>query len=110
MIVGGAADQRDITRHGVWSSRYGARALEFESMPAYGKITAIDSEIGALIRKRRVASGLTLQALAAALGCTYQQLSKYEKGMDRVSAARLLQIAETLQKPVASFYPEKRIR
>ena len=76
--------------------------------PENGKITAIDSEIGALIRKRRVASGLTLQALAVALGCTHQQLSKYEKGQNRVSAARLLQIAETLQKPVASFYPEKR--
>ena len=67
-------------------------------MNANSKIAAIDSEIGALIRKRRVASGLTLQALAVALGCTHQQLS------------RLLQIAETLQKPVASFYPEKRIR
>ena len=80
------------------------------TMNANSKIAAIDSEIGALIRKRRVASGLTLQALAVALGCTHQQLSKYEKGMDRVSAARLFQIAETLHKPVASFYPEKRIR
>ena len=79
------------------------------SMNANSKIAAIDSEIGALIRKRRVASGLTLQALAVALGCTPQQLSKYEKGEDRVSA-RLLQIAETLQKPVGSFYPEKRFR
>ena len=41
-------------------------------MPASSKITAIDSKIGALIRKRRVASGLTLQALAVALGCTHQ--------------------------------------
>ena len=79
-------------------------------MNANRKTAAIDSEIGALIRKRRVASGLTLQALAVALGCTHQQLSKYEKGMDRVSAARLFQIAETLHKPVASFYPEKRVR
>ncbi len=84
--------------------------LSMRTMNANRKIAAIDSEIGALIRKRRVASGLTLQALAVALGCTHQQLSKYEKGMDRVSAARLFQIAETLHKPVASFYPEKRIR
>ena len=72
-------------------------------MNANSKIAAIDSEIGALIRKRRVASGLTLQALAVAVGCTHQQLSKYEKGENRVSAARLLQIAETLHKPVESF-------
>ena len=79
-------------------------------MNANSKISAIDSEIGALIRKCRVASGLTLQDLAVALGCTHQQLTKYEKGQNRVSAARLLQIAATLQKPVASFYPEKRAR
>ncbi len=74
-------------------------------MNANSKITAIDSEIGALIRKRRVAKGWTLIALAIALGCTHQQITKYERGRDRVSAARLLQIAQALKVPVQSFFP-----
>jgi transcriptional regulator with XRE-family HTH domain len=79
-------------------------------MNANSKITAIDSEIGALIRKRRVAKGWTLVALAVALGCTHQQLTKYERGRDRVSAAQVWRIADVLGVLVASLYPEKRAR
>ena len=77
-----------------------ATDLRKRTMNANSKITAIDSEIGALIRKHRVAKGWTLIALAVALGCTHQQLAKYERGQDRVSAARLLQIAQALKVPV----------
>ena len=59
------------------------RALESEPMPANSKIAAIDSEIGALIRKRRVASGLTLQAWpsrSAALTSNFLSTRKVRTG------------------------------
>ena len=83
----------------------GARALEFESMPASKKTTGTDRKIGALIREQRKAKGRTLATLAADIGTTYQQLQKYEAGGSRVSASRLYDIAKALQVPVASFFP-----
>jgi transcriptional regulator with XRE-family HTH domain len=74
-------------------------------MNAIKKATDTDRTIGALIRKNRKASGWTLEALAAEIGVTYQQLQKYERGVNRVSATRLYEIAKALNVPVASFFP-----
>jgi len=64
----------------------------------------IDHHVGARIRERRIMLGLTQQQLADLIGVTYQQAHKYERGLNRVSAARLFQIARVLSVPVSHFF------
>lgn len=75
------------------------------SKPKRGKSTAaIDRHVGARIRERRILLGLTQQQLAELIGVTYQQAHKYERGVNRVSAGRLFQIAKVLSVPMSYFY------
>ena len=55
-----------------------------------------DEHIGSLIRIRRQMMGLTQQDLAKSIGVTYQQLHKYERGLNRISAGRLFDVAQVL--------------
>src|ERR1700757_3371465 len=64
----------------------------------------IDRHVGARIRERRIMLGLTQQQLADLIGVTYQQAHKYERGINRVSAARLFEIAQVLRVPVSYFF------
>jgi transcriptional regulator with XRE-family HTH domain len=59
-----------------------------------------DQHVGNQIRMRRIMIGMSQSALAAAIGVTFQQVQKYEKGTNRVSASRLSQISQTLGVPV----------
>ena len=56
----------------------------------------IDIQVGHRIRIQRVARGMSQSALADQIGVTFQQVQKYEKGTNRVSASRLVRIAEVL--------------
>jgi transcriptional regulator with XRE-family HTH domain len=69
--------------------------------------TAIDEYIGTQIRDRRTALNLSQTALAEKLGVSFQQLQKYETGVNRVSAARLFAICEVLQVSLASMFERK---
>jgi transcriptional regulator with XRE-family HTH domain len=64
----------------------------------------IDKHVGHRIRLRRMMLGMSQGTLGTALGLTFQQVQKYEKGANRVGASRLQQISETLQVPVAFFF------
>jgi transcriptional regulator with XRE-family HTH domain len=64
----------------------------------------IDMHVGSRLRMRRVMLGLTQEKLAAAFGLTFQQVQKYEKGMNRISASRLQQAASLLAVPVPFFF------
>jgi transcriptional regulator with XRE-family HTH domain len=64
---------------------------------------AVDLQVGQRIRVQRLARRMTQAALGAALGVTFQQVLKYEKGVSRVGAARLAKIAEVLRVPVANL-------
>lgn len=64
----------------------------------------LDVHIGARVRLRRVLLGLTQVTLAAALGLTFQQIQKYERGHNRISASMLWRIAAELDVPVAFFF------
>jgi transcriptional regulator with XRE-family HTH domain len=64
----------------------------------------IDRHVGARIRERRIMLGLTQQQLADLIGVTYQQAHKYERGINRVSAGRLFEIARVLSVPVSYFF------
>jgi len=75
------------------------------SKPKRGKSTAeIDDHVGRRIRERRIMLGLTQQQLAELIGVTYQQAHKYERGINRVSAGRLFEIARVLTVQVGYFY------
>jgi len=65
---------------------------------------AIDQAIGRNIRRQRIKKGLSQAGLGAAIGVTFQQIQKYETGMNRTSAARLFGIAQALGVPVAAFF------
>lgn len=64
----------------------------------------IDLHLGRRLRRRRRLLGLTQQQLAVQVGIRFQQIQKYECGANRISAARLWQLAEALETPVAYFY------
>ena len=64
----------------------------------------IDTHVGSRIRMRRALLGMTQQRLADALDLTFQQVQKYEKGTNRVSASRLQHIATLLGVEVGFFY------
>ncbi|ATC34085.1 XRE family transcriptional regulator [Caulobacter vibrioides] len=64
----------------------------------------IDVAVGRRMRDRRKTLGMSQEALAAALGITFQQIQKYESGANRISASKLYAAARTLQTPVQSFF------
>ena len=57
----------------------------------------IDARIGLSVRVRREALGLSQKALGSAIGVTFQQLQKYEQGVNRISASKLVLIADALK-------------
>lgn len=64
----------------------------------------IDLHVGARIRTRRKILGVSQEKLAEALGLTFQQVQKYERGANRVSASKLYEIAAALQTQIAYFF------
>lgn len=66
--------------------------------------TDVDRFVGGRIRERRVMLGLSQQQMANLIGVTYQQAHKYERGINRISAGRLYEIARVLSVPVSFFY------
>jgi transcriptional regulator with XRE-family HTH domain len=68
--------------------------------------SAIDRQIGARVRMRRLTLDMSQQQLAARLGVSFQQVQKYEKGNNRIGAGRLQQAAEILEVPVSSFFED----
>ena len=64
----------------------------------------VDLHVAMRLRERRLALGLTRQELGERLGASYQQVHKYETGVNRVSAGRLFQLAEALEVEVAYFF------
>ncbi len=68
------------------------------------RASAADRHVGSRIRERRVMLGLSQQQLAQMIGVTYQQAHKYERGLNRISAGRLYEIAQVLSVPVSWFF------
>lgn len=64
----------------------------------------VDSHVGKRIRHRRWMIGMTQQQLADRVGIKFQQIQKYETGMNRVSASRLWEIAAVLEVPIQYFF------
>jgi transcriptional regulator with XRE-family HTH domain len=63
-----------------------------------------DKHVGSRVRMRRMMLGMSQEKLGDSLGLTFQQIQKYEKGTNRISASRLQQISHILQVPAAFFF------
>jgi len=64
----------------------------------------VDKHVGSRVRMRRKMLAMSQEKLGAALGLTFQQVQKYERGTNRIGASRLQQISHILQVPVAFFF------
>ncbi|KAB1072641.1 helix-turn-helix domain-containing protein [Methylobacterium planeticum] len=69
--------------------------------------TTADHSIGMRIAELRIAKGISQAALGQAIGVSFQQVQKYERGLNRVGAARLQSIAGLLNVPVSTFLPDQ---
>ncbi len=80
-----------------------------KSKPGYGRgkgISPIDAYVGARVRLRRTLLGMTQTTLGDALGLTFQQVQKYERGTNRVSASRLYGLSQVLDVSIEHFFED----
>lgn len=75
-------------------------------MASKGLPNPIDVHVGQRLRVRRTLLGMSQETLADAIGLTFQQVQKYEKGANRVSSSRLLDISNVLDVSVSYFFEE----
>ncbi len=71
-----------------------------------GKLHPVDIHVGARVRLRRMLSGMTQTGLGDAIGLTFQQVQKYENGMNRISASRLFELSRVLDVPIEYFFED----
>src|ERR1700733_2217914 len=83
------------------SSQREWRAEEKESRPS-----PVDMHVGARIRLRRTLMGMSQERLGDALGLTFQQVQKYERGVNRVGASRLFDLSRVLDVPISFFFDD----
>lgn len=71
-----------------------------------GKPNPIDVHVGARVRLRRTLLGMSQEKLGEAIGLTFQQVQKYERGANRIGASRLYDLSRVLDVPVSFFYDD----
>jgi transcriptional regulator with XRE-family HTH domain len=71
-----------------------------------GRSSPVDVHVGSRIRLRRTLLGMSQERLGEALGLTFQQVQKYERGANRVSASRLFDLSRVLDVPISFFYDD----
>ncbi len=76
------------------------------SRPKSEKPNPIDVHVGARVRLRRTLLGMSQEKLGEAIGLTFQQVQKYERGANRVGASRLYDLSRVLDVPVSYFFEE----
>ena len=81
-----------------------------KSKSGHGRGTGIpspvDVHVGARLRVRRTLSGMSQTTLGDAIGLSFQQMQKYERGANRISASRLFDLAQVLDVPIAYFFDD----
>ena len=82
------------------------RAKSSGRMASKGFPNPIDVHVGSRIRLRRALLGISQEKLAEAVGLTFQQVQKYEKGANRVSSSRLVDLANALHIAIPYFFDE----
>ena len=71
-----------------------------------GSATSIDEHVGSRLRQRRSVMGWSQEKLAESVNITFQQVQKYERGLNRISAGRLFEFSGVLNVPVGYFFEE----
>lgn len=71
-----------------------------------GQIDPVDAHVGARLRMRRTLVGMSQEQLGATVGISFQQVQKYERGINRMGASRLYQFAKILRIPVSYYFDE----
>jgi len=71
-----------------------------------GKPNPIDVHVGARVRLRRTLLGMSQEKLGEALGLTFQQVQKYERGANRIGSSRLFDLSRVLDVPVSFFFDD----
>ncbi len=71
-----------------------------------GKPSPVDVHVGARVRMRRTLLGMTQTSLGEAIGLTFQQVQKYERGTNRIGSSRLYDVARVLDVPVEFFFED----
>lgn len=66
----------------------------------------VDAHVGNRLRERRILLGLSQTRLGESLGLSFQQIQKYERGIDRISVGRLVHLAHVLDVPITYFFEE----
>jgi len=74
--------------------------------PRVGTPNPIDVHVGSRVRLRRTLLGMSQEKLGDAIGLTFQQIQKYERGANRIGASRLFELSQVLDVPVAFFFEE----
>lgn len=92
--------------HRTLKIKSGLRQRELKMSNNVKKPNPIDIHVGSRVRLRRTMLGKSQEKLGNALGITFQQIQKYEKGANRIGASRLQQIANVLTVPVAFFFED----
>jgi len=71
-----------------------------------GRANPIDGHVGARVRLRRTLLGMSQEKLGEAIGLTFQQVQKYERGANRIGASRLFDLSRVLDVPVSFFFDD----
>ena len=74
-----------------------------------GKPHDVDIHVGGRVRLRRSALGLSQDQLGAAIGLSFQQVQKYERGANRIGASRLYEMSKILQTPISYFFEKSEL-
>ncbi len=74
--------------------------------PKGGKPNPIDIHVGSRVRLRRTLLGMSQEKLGEAIGLTFQQVQKYERGANRIGASRLYDLSRVLDVPVSFFFDD----
>jgi transcriptional regulator with XRE-family HTH domain len=80
--------------------------LPSESAEAERRPSPIDVHVGSRVRLRRTLLGMSQEKLGEALGLTFQQVQKYERGVNRIGASRLFDLARVLDMPIGFFFDD----
>ena len=83
-----------------------ARGADAVSTEKEGRPSPIDVHVGSRIRLRRTLLGMSQERLGEALGLTFQQVQKYERGVNRVGASRLFDLSRVLDVPISFFFDD----
>ncbi len=83
-----------------------ARAEQMSGTDREGRPSPIDVHVGSRIRLRRTLLGMSQERLGEALGLTFQQVQKYERGVNRVGASRLFDLSRVLDVPISFFFDD----